>query len=98
VDSPWAGINLDTGNFTTDVYEQIAMCVPHAVNFQMKTDIRENGETKPCDWDRVLTIAARARYRGYLALEYEGKGSPATEVPRLTARLRQLCSQYSVAY
>ncbi len=97
VDSPWAGINLDTGNFNTDAYSQIAMCVPHAVNFQVKTEIRENGERKPCDWDRVLKIAADAGYRGYLALEYEAKEPAATAVPRLTGQLKQLCRKYSIS-
>ncbi len=97
VDSPWAGINLDSGNFTTDVYSQIEMCVPYAVNFQMKTEIREDGERKPCDWERVLAIAAKANYRGYLALEYEAQEPAETAVPRLMKRLGELCRKYSAS-
>ena len=36
VDSPWVGINLDTGNFRSQVFQQIEMCLPYAVNFQVK--------------------------------------------------------------
>lgn len=97
VASPWVGINLDTGNFLTNVYSQIAMCVPHAVNFQVKTEITEDGERKPADWDRVLSIAAESGYRGYLALEYEGKEPAATAMPRLMGRLNQLCRKYSIS-
>ncbi len=31
VDSPWVGINLDTGNFNANVFPQIEMCIPYAV-------------------------------------------------------------------
>ena len=30
VNSPWAGINLDTGNFKTNAFPQVEMCIPHA--------------------------------------------------------------------
>jgi L-ribulose-5-phosphate 3-epimerase len=97
VDSPWVGVNLDSGNFTTDVYSQIEKCVPYAVNFQMKTEIREGGERKHCDWDRVLTIAADSGYRGYLALEYEAAEPAETAVPLLMDRLGQMCRKYSIS-
>lgn len=97
VDSPWAGVNLDTGNFTTDAYAQIEMCAPHAVNIQVKTEIRENGERKPSDWDRVLGIVAASGYRGYLALEYESREPAETAVPRLTGQLKELCRKYSAS-
>src|SRR4029453_882086 len=34
VDSPWVGINLDTGNFNRDAYKQMKMCLPYPVNLQ----------------------------------------------------------------
>ena len=39
VDSPWVGINLDTGNFLQDPYRQIEACAPYAVNVQVKTRV-----------------------------------------------------------
>jgi sugar phosphate isomerase/epimerase len=96
VNSPWVGINLDTGNFRTNAYAQIEMCIPYAVNFQVKSEITgEDGKRQDSDWDRILKLAAQAGYKGYLALEYEAREDPATAVPRLLKQLRQLCQKYS---
>lgn len=96
VDSPWVGVNLDTGNFVQDAYAQIQRCIPYAVNFQVKSEIRgEGGRREPSDWDRILRMAAEAGYRGYLALEYEAAEDPATAAPRLLRRLRELTRKYS---
>jgi sugar phosphate isomerase/epimerase len=37
VDSPWLGINLDTGNFPGDPYAGLELLAPHAVIVQAKT-------------------------------------------------------------
>ncbi|MDP2998966.1 MAG: sugar phosphate isomerase/epimerase family protein, partial [Bryobacterales bacterium] len=39
IDSPWVGINVDTGNFRKDAYTQLRMCMPYAVNSQVKAEI-----------------------------------------------------------
>jgi sugar phosphate isomerase/epimerase len=91
VDSPWVGINLDTGNFRTDTFRQIEMCLPHAVNVQVKAEMRdESGKTVPQDWKRVVALLRKTGYRGYLALEYEAKEEPATAVPRLIGELKRV--------
>ncbi len=96
VNSPWVGINLDTGNFREDVYWQIQMCLPYAVNAQLKTELRDKqGRRMESDWDRIFSMFARAGYRGYLALEYEGEEPAETAVPRWLARLRELAAKYS---
>ena len=98
VDSPWVGINLDTGNFAGNAYAQIQLCLPYAVNAQVKTSIREEaGKSQPSDWDRIFGMFAKAGYRGYLALEYEGKEPPATAMPRLLKQLCELGRKYSAA-
>src|SRR5262249_46756874 len=38
-DSPWAGINLDTGNFPKNGYAQVQLCLPYAVAVHLKTKI-----------------------------------------------------------
>ena len=63
VNSPWVGINLDTGNFRSDTYAQIEACVPYAVNVQFKTEISENGKKLPSDWNRILRRFPRAGTR-----------------------------------
>jgi sugar phosphate isomerase/epimerase len=95
VDSPWVGINLDTGNFRTDPYGQIAMCLPHAVNSQFKTAIHADGRDEPSDWERIVKMFAEAGYQGYLALEYEAREDPAAAMPRYLGRLRDLARKYS---
>ena len=97
-DHPNVGINLDTGNFRSDPYRQIEMCLPYAVNSQFKVDIRdEDGNHTPSDWDRIVRMFADAGYRGYLALEYEAAEDPFTAVPRHLARLRGLAAKYGRA-
>ena len=87
VDSPWAGINLDTGNFPKDGYAQVAMCIPYAVNVHFKGRIAgQSGAKEDVDVDRLLGMFVGAGYRGYLSLEYEDP-DPETGVPRLAAQL-----------
>ncbi len=98
VDHPNVGINLDTGNFRSDPYGQIAMSLPYAVNSQFKVQIRdERGNHRPSDWDRIVRMFAEAGYRGYMALEYEAPDDPFAAVPRHLARLRELATKYGDA-
>jgi sugar phosphate isomerase/epimerase len=96
--SPWAGMNLDTGNFRPPaVYDQIEMSIPYAVSTHVKTEVaRDDGKTRvPCDLDRVFRMFAAHGYRGYMGLEYEARGDPAAEVPRYLSRLKELAVKYS---
>jgi len=96
VDSPWVAINLDTGNFRSDVYKQIEMCLPKTVNIQVKAEmVDEGGKRVPQDWDRVVKMVAAAGYKGYLALEYEAEPDAMRAVPELMAKLRELTRKYS---
>lgn len=96
VNSPWVGVNLDTGNFDRDAYQQLPSIVPYAVNVQFKVDIKtEGGKKENADWDRLTKMLAEGGYKGYLALEYEEKGDPRTAVPPLLKKLNQLCRKYS---
>jgi sugar phosphate isomerase/epimerase len=96
VDNPWVGVNLDTGNFRSDPYRQIEMCVPHAVNAQFKASIHfEDGHSEPCDWVRVMKLFAAAGYKGYVSLEYEDEEPVETAAPRYLAQLRDLSKKYS---
>ena len=97
-DSPWAGMNLDIGNFRPPgVYDQIEMSIPYAVSTHMKTSIAlDDGKTRgPMDLDRVFRMFAAHAFRGYMGLEYEAEGDPAGEVPRYLVRLKELAVKYS---
>ena len=97
-DHPNVGINLDTGNFRSEPYQQIEMCLPYAVNSQFKVQMRdEQGNHTPSDWDRIVRMFADAGYRGYMALEYEAAEDPFTAVPRHLARLRELVEKHGSA-
>lgn len=96
VNSPWVGVNLDTGNFDEDAYNQIAMILPHAVNVQFKTEIRTaKGQREDSDWDKLTRMLAEGGYRGYMALEYEAKEAAEEAVPRLLKKLNALARKYS---
>ena len=96
--SPWVGINLDIGNFRPPaVYDQIDMSIPYAVSTHVKTEVAlDDGKTRaPADWDRVFKLFAAHGFRGYMGLEYEGSGDPATAVPGYLRRLKELAVKYS---
>lgn len=94
VDSPWVGVNLDTGNFNGNAYQQIATILPYAVNAQFKTHIREEkGQNAPSDWARIVRMFKDSGYKGYFALEYEDKEDATVAVPRLTRELNRLARQ-----
>jgi len=96
VDSPWVGVNLDTGNFKSDAYRQIAEILPYAVNSQFKEMITEQvGKPAKADWPRLIRMFRDAGYRGYFALEYEEKEDATVAVPRLTRQLNQLVRQHA---
>ncbi len=83
VNHPWLGVNLDTGNFQEKPYEQMAKLIPHAVVSQVKTQVaapEKPGKKEPADYARIFHILREAKYRGYVALEYEGPDAP-KEVP-----------------
>jgi sugar phosphate isomerase/epimerase len=86
-DSPWAGINLDVGNFPKDAYNQIAMCAPYATNIHFKVKISTpEGTKEDIDTDRALGILVKGGYKGYVSIEYE-ENDPDVGVPKLAADL-----------
>lgn len=87
VDNEWFSVNLDTGNFKSDPYAQIAQLAPRAVTSQIKIKVNEDGEQKPADIPRIVKILREKLYRGYVALEYEG-ADPIKEVPMYLEKIR----------
>ena len=89
VQSPWLGINLDTGNFPGEPYTGIEMLARYAVIVQAKT-YYGGGEwyTLDLDYPRIAGILRRAGYHGYVSLEMEGKEPAETAVPKSLDVLR----------
>ncbi len=81
VDSPWFGVNLDTGNFhTDDIYGDLARIAPYALNVQVKVTVSGPDGTKhPTEYRRLAQILRDVKYRGYVVLEYEEGGDPRQE-------------------
>ena len=93
-DSPWAGINLDVGNFPDNAYSQIEMCAPYATNVHFKPHVHIGKQSQPADWSRILKILGAAGYRGYLALEYELTEKPLEKVPELVGKMRSAIAEF----
>ncbi len=93
VDSPWAGINFDSGNFkTADPYGDLAKIAPYAVNVQLKMTLHPQGSAEPetTDVPRVLKILRDANYQGWFILEYEEPDDPHAAVPPILEKLKPL--------
>lgn len=90
VESPWAGINLDSGNFhTEDPYGDLAKIAPYAVNVQMKMSTRRKGakEKEPMDLPRLMKILREANYQGWFVLEYEEEEDAQKAVPGILKKI-----------
>lgn len=88
-DSPWVGINLDTGNFhSDDPYADLEKCVDYAVNVQVKVSMKTPaGEKYDADLNRIGQILKQANYQGYVILEYEDS-DPYTHIPAAIQTLK----------
>lgn len=93
VGNPWLGVNLDTGNFNNNTYENVAKLVPYAINCHLKADIRDGGKRSPADLQKKFALLRNGGYRGRIVLQYELDGDPLAEVPQYLATMRQLASQ-----
>jgi sugar phosphate isomerase/epimerase len=76
VNSPWFGINLDSGNFRgDDPYAELAQIAPYSINVQIKVTMSVGGKREQADFKRLAKIMRDANYRGYIVLEYEEAGN-----------------------
>ncbi len=90
VQSPWFGVNLDTGNFhSEDVYAEMEKVAPYALNVQVKVVTSGPDKRKvPTDYTKIAKILRDAHFRGYVVLEYEEDGDPRVECPKALEKLR----------
>lgn len=91
VNSPWFGVNMDTGNFhSTDVYGDLAKLAPYTVNVQVKVMIHPADKPdQPSDYDQLANILRTAGYRGYIVLEFEESGDPRQECKKHLEQIRE---------
>jgi L-ribulose-5-phosphate 3-epimerase len=90
IDSPFFGGLMDTGNFLEDPYEKLKLIAPKTVFVQAKT-YYGGGEWYALDLDykRIAKMLADVNYKGYVALEFEGKEDPDVAVPKSLQLLRE---------
>lgn len=90
IDSPWLGVLMDTGNFLEDPYTKLEKVAPVANFVQAKT-YYGGGEWYSLDLDykRIFNILRQANYKGYVALEFEGKEPAESGVRKSIAMLRE---------
>lgn len=93
VNSPWLGLNMDTGNYPGDPYEGIEALASQATIVQAKT-YYGGGEwyTLDLDYPRIAGILRKHNYNGWVSLEMEGKEDPSTAVPKSYDVLRKAFS------
>ena len=96
-DSPWAGMNLDAGNFPKDGYAQVEMAIPYAVSTHIKAMISTpDGKKEKTDFEKLFGMFAKGGYRGFVSLEYEDK-DPETAIPVLAPQIIKAARKYAVA-
>jgi sugar phosphate isomerase/epimerase len=91
VNSPWFGVNFDSGNFhSRDPYAELEQIAPYSVNVQIKASVKPAGQSKqPSDYNRVAKIIRDSGYRGYIVLEFEDADDPRGACPRELKKLRE---------
>lgn len=90
INSPWLKVTLDTGNFLDEPYPKLEQLADDAVLVQAKTYYGGGiWYTLDLDYPRIATMLKRHQYKGFISLEFEGKESPLTAVPKSLAMLRK---------
>ena len=94
VDHAWCGALVDTGKyFTEDPYADIALMVPHAVNWQIKETLGSSLKSPPTDFKRLVKIIYEGGYRGFVPIETLAMGrkeyDPAAEVEKVLIGMRE---------
>ncbi len=89
VDKPNCGTLPDFGNFYEyDRYKGVEDLMPFAKGVSAKSyDFDADGNEKKIDYRRMLEIVAKAGYRGWIGIEYEGKELPEAEGILATKKL-----------
>lgn len=92
IDSDWAGIIVDTGNFLTDdPYKDIQAMVPHAINWQVKEFIDGYGGSVRTDYYKLVKIIKDGGFKGIVPVEtLKVKNDPYDPFERVENMMLQL--------
>jgi L-ribulose-5-phosphate 3-epimerase len=90
IKSPWLQVTADTGNFLEDPYDRLEMLAPQTCYVQAKTYFGGGiWYTLDLDYPRIASLLRKHNYRGYVALEFEGKEDWQTAIPKSLEVLRK---------
>jgi sugar phosphate isomerase/epimerase len=100
VNSKWAGLIVDTGNFKTqDPYLDIELVVPYAVNWQVKESVFGLESIIKTDYIRLVKILKKTGYKGYLPIEtLLVKGRPYDPFALVSAMMTNLRTAITQVY
>jgi sugar phosphate isomerase/epimerase len=100
VNSKWAGLIVDTGNFkTADPYKDIAEVVPYAINWQVKESPLGIGGKEKTDYVKLVRIIKDGGYKGYLPIEtLLVRGVPYDPFALVPAMLNELSAAIKTVY
>lgn len=98
VDHPWCGALVDTGKYlTADPYTDIAMMVPHAVNWQVKETLGSSLKSPPTDYKKLVRVIHDGGYRGFVPIETLSMGrkdyDPAAAVVKVLTAMREAIAE-----
>ena len=98
VNSPWAKLNLDTGNYQDkDPYAALKKSMPYVTHMHAKVhDITKDGKPAEFDFDKIFQILKSANYRGFFNVEYEGKADEIEYVPVAIDMIKRYSKEYSI--
>ena len=98
VDHAWCGALVDTGKyFTADPYADIAMMVPHAVNWQIKETLGSSLKSSRTDFKKLVRVIHEGGYRGFVPIETLAMDrkdyDPAAEIVKVLTAMREAIAE-----
>jgi len=96
INSPWLRVTMDTGNFLEDPYDRLEKLAPKTVLVQAKTYYGGGlWYSLELDYDRIAKMLHTHTFMGFVSLEFEGKETPRTAIPKSLALLRKAFARSS---
>jgi len=91
VNSDWLMLNLDTGGYISQPnYSDIRKTVGLTPHVHAKFhDVDKEGRDLVLDYNKIFDILNKAKYRGFLSIEYEGKEEEFSAIPKVVKFLKQ---------
>lgn len=98
VNHPWCGAMVDTGKYlTADPYADIALMVPHAVNWQIKETLGSSLKSPRTDFKKLARVLRDGGCRGFVPIETLTMGradyDPAAEVVKVLTAVREAIAE-----